>query len=188
MKRICAIAIVLLTILACAGCIKGDIFQNSSFSIEDLENALLNEDIEFDGFDVKESDNGIAFSAEKSGELILTGTADEQQNITYVKFENVGLDTSVFKNNDVFTKWYTNSLQGDFSSMTLNQLSQMIVALNCINELEAFCLLTNTSDDSFMFAVNTLLRKETSETVNWDIKVTEYSNKDTLVIEATYLG
>jgi hypothetical protein len=184
MKKTMACILALVMVLGLAGCGKA-----SNPSVDELKNAMDQEEIELESFDVSESDDGFTF--EGQGEYaIITGTADKDKNVTKVTFENSGTNSAIFESNDMFEQWYSENVDNpnvDYSQMTIEELRAYIVALNCIDELQAFYSLFET-DDAHTLAVNTLLQKSSSEIKNWSVSVSvvegESDMEDTIIIEA----
>lgn len=183
MKKVFVGILALIMVLGLVGC-----SNSSNISVEGLHDALIKHSIELDNFKISENDNVFLFETANE-DVKITGTTDKNKNIIEVKFENFGTDSSFFKNKGTLESWY---LQEDTGSLTMEQIKRRTVAYNCIDELEAFYSLCMKSDleDANLFAINTLLNKESSEIENWSISVSiiegEYALEDTIVIEATY--
>lgn len=183
MKKVFVGILALIMVLGLVGC-----SNSSNISVEGLHDALIKHSIELDNFKISENDNVFLFETANE-DVKITGTTDKNKNIIEVKFENFGTDSSFFKNKGTLESWYLQ--EKDMGSMTMGSLKRHIVAYNCIDELEAFYSLCMKSDEGAnLFAINTLLNKESSEIENWSISVSiiegEYALEDTILIEATY--
>lgn len=189
MKKSLIVVLALIMVLGLVGCSNSN-GVSSGVSIDELDNALNKEGIELD-FSVSENADGFSFEA-NGDNVLITGTADKGKNIKNIRFENIGTDSSIFESNEIFEWWYEGSLNREINKMTLNEIKTQIVAYNCIDELEAFYSLFEESDsgEKMLFAVNALLRKESSEIENWSISVSVTQGAsvgdDTIVIEADY--
>ena len=177
MKRIIALVMILLIAVECVGC-----SQFKRFSIEELKATLLSESVEFASFDVNEVDGGFCFKAD-ADKIILKGTADKDNKVTYMMFINTGVDTVVFSNRDRFESWQSEAQKGVTENTTLGDLAKTVSAYDCISELEAFYALTTKGEDAFLFAVNALLNKESSEIAGWTVKVSVDARSDMLITE-----
>ncbi len=182
MKKVFVGILALIMVLGLVGC-----SNSSNISVEGLHDALIKHPIELDNFKISENDNVFLFETANE-DVKITGTTDKNKNIIEVKFENFGTDSSFFKNKGTLESWYLQEVTG---SLTMGEIKRRIVAYYCIDEWEAFYSLCMKSDEGAnLFAINTLLNKESSEIENWSISVSiiegEYALEDTIVIEATY--
>ena len=82
MKKFITLIMVLATVLCCVSCSSDrseDAHKIDTFTIKDLESALLDNDIELDKFEVVEQDDGYSFTANIGTDLIVSGTADKMR-------------------------------------------------------------------------------------------------------------
>lgn len=182
MKKIIAFILVLCLCVGLCAC-----GAENQFTIEELYSALRGEDIEIDDSVINQTEKGFDFLFETDN-LLVSGTADENQNVNYIMFANIGLDVSVFSNNDIFEKWFARTSEIDLNTATVKEISEILVADNCISELEAFYRLTSDGEDAMLFAINTLLGKESSEIECWTINVSVDSDRGMLITEAIGLN
>ena len=184
MKKICACLLALVMVAGFVGC-----NSTNNPSVDDFKNAMKQENVELDNFDIQENDKGFSFTAQ--GEYVyITGTADKKQNITAITFENRDTDSSIFETKETFEQWYAENVKDetdDYGQMTMRELKANIVAMSCIDELNALYSLFK-AEDAHTLAVNTLLTKQSSEIKNWNISVSVVEGKsdldDTIIIEA----
>lgn len=163
MKKVFVGILALIMVLGLVGC-----SNSSNISVEGLYDALIKHPIELDNFKISENDNVFLFETANE-DVKITGTTDKNKNIIEVKFENFGTDSSFFKNKGTLESWYLQEVTG---SLTMGEIKRRIVAYNCIHELAAFYSLCMKSDEGAnLFAINTLLNKESSEIENWSISV-----------------
>lgn len=184
MKKLCAYLLALVMVVSFVGC-----NSTNNPSIDDLKNAMKQENVEIDNFDIQENDKGFSFVAQ--GEYVyITGMADKNQNMTAITFENRDTNSSIFETKATFEQWYAENVKdetNDYGQMTMEELKTNIVAMSCIDELNALYSLFK-KDDAHTLAVNTLLTKQSSEIKNWNISVSvvegESDFDDTIIIKA----
>ena len=174
---------ILLTLCLCVGLCACSV-EIPKFTVEEFTNALLSKDIEFDNSTISQTGDFLFYSDHH----IVSGTADKNQNVTYAMLVNMGVDASVFDNQAKFETWLAETAEMDIGSSSLREIDKLIATNNCIDELMVFYELANGEDDPFDFAVDTLLRKESTKVNGWKIKVSVDSDASMLITEIISKG
>lgn len=192
MKKICACFLALAMVVGITGCSSTNnpsmCSSTNNPSIDELKDAMEQEKIEFDYFDIQERDEEFFFIA--NGEFVsMAGLTDKNENVTAIIFVNSGTNSAIFETKATFEQWYTENVKDgtiDYGQTTMGELKANIVALSCIDELKGLYSLFQ-KDDAYQMAVNTLLEKEASEIEGWSIGVSvakgDTDTDDTIFIE-----
>lgn len=190
MKRVLIGILALAMVFTLVGC-RNSSGNSSGISIDELKTALVKE-IKFDGFSISEETDGLSFQAESSSystDISITGTADKERNVNYIKIENAGvpldhISTAGSISPAALQAYYQKFMENGMQ-MTVSELG----ALCCIGEMQALYSLFSANREAradFDTIFNALSSKDTTSINNWTISVSVDWNNHIVTIEGSY--
>lgn len=130
MKKIIAIMLSICLVVALSACGAGS--KSSGITIEDFEFKVIKEIDDEGNLSIVETDNGFTFEYKGSAllaDLVITGVADKNKNITSIKAEAVdGIDIDYFNS---LTAGQFVSDMADANNIPMNELTADFMLWNC---------------------------------------------------------
>lgn len=187
MKKALIIIMIVVMLFSILGCSSA----KSGVSLEQLENTCNIHNLETEELFVKKSPDGLTFETVADSvvtDIKITGTADDEENINYIKFENNSFQVDYISEQGVITEKALLSLLEKFMNNpeSVNRLE--FSALYCFDEIAIlYDLFSGKQKDSqFDFAIEVLSSSKPIEINGWSINVELNASEQSLIIEAIY--
>lgn len=188
MKKLIAVFLALLfcvSLCACEGTVGKS--KGSGVLIEDLQKTI--KEFDEDGkLTVTEKEDGFEFKYEGSillGDLIITGTADKEKNLTQISAKGTSINVSYFNS---LTAGQLVKDMNNWEKVAMNKLSGEFMLWN-FSHIVKICSENNDSEAQMAGLDILLAARNSSKTSNgWTYTVKGDSSADTVTINAVYNG
>jgi hypothetical protein len=188
MKKLIAVFLALLFCVSLCAC-EGTVVKSkgSGVLIEDLQKTI--KEFDEDGkLTVTEKEDGFEFKYEGSillGDLIITGTADKEKNLTQISAKGTSINVSYFNS---LTAGQLVKDMNDWEKVAINKLSGEFMLWN-FSYIVKICSENNDSEAQMAGLDILLAARNSSKTSNgWTYTVKSDSSADAVTINAVYNG